>query len=395
MKVAFLTNIISPYRCPVFKTLGQTPDWDFRVMVNASCEFDRSWSVDTSGVNVTQTKTFSIPRRVHCSEPVDFQQVITLHLPTGLWGDLKRFKPDVVISHELGPRSIVAAAYCRRHRIPLVLWAYQSRVSATQGSVIRQVVRKKLLKQANVVVGMGQQAREVLQQWGVVDSKIMNALNATDHQSLHRRQNEPIASGRVESIRAKLGKNKKIAAVFGRLVPLKGTHAMIETWKQLPKSLRAQWQLVFVGQGPLESLVRHAKDFGVVHIPNVAFGEMADWYNACDLHVFPTLGDVWGLVVNEAMVCAKPTLCSIHAGCFDDLICPLENGFAYDPASPQCLVQLEAALTHPDLPALGKAAQQTIAPYTIERLALSFQEAVKQAMTQFPSSATHHGSVDG
>ena len=41
MRVAFLTNIVSPYRAPVFRRLAETPGWSLRVFVNAQSEFDR------------------------------------------------------------------------------------------------------------------------------------------------------------------------------------------------------------------------------------------------------------------------------------------------------------------------------------------------------------------
>ena len=42
MRVALLTNILAPYRMPVFHALAETPDWKLRVFVNAKSEFDRA-----------------------------------------------------------------------------------------------------------------------------------------------------------------------------------------------------------------------------------------------------------------------------------------------------------------------------------------------------------------
>ncbi|MHC5004391.1 MAG: glycosyltransferase, partial [Planctomycetota bacterium] len=160
MRVAFLTNIISPYRKPVLSELAATPGWSLRVLVNADSEFDRGWSVDWSDLDVVRSRSISLRRRVVSEEPVRFEQVITLHVPVGLWGDLRRFRPDAIISHELGPRTMVAAAYARAHRVPLIIWSYQSRISATQGERLRGRVRRALLRQATAVVGMGIQARD-------------------------------------------------------------------------------------------------------------------------------------------------------------------------------------------------------------------------------------------
>ena len=77
------------------------------------------------------------------------------------------------------------------------------------------------------------------------------------------------------------------------------------------------------------------------------------WLNTGVL-VFASLGDTWGLVVNEALACGVPALCSIHAGCADDLIRPGVNGWTVDPVDGRALTRaLERALSHPDPSRLG------------------------------------------
>jgi len=380
MRVAFLTNIVSPYRKPVFERLAATPGWEFRLFVNAANEFDRQWSVDRGELQIVEPKTISIPRRVVSEEPVPFEQIITMHIPVGLWSALREFRPDVVISHELGPRSLVASAYCRSHRIPLVIWAYQSRISVTQCNRLRRLVRRRLLRRAYPVVGMGTQARQVLEALGVPADDVVDAPNAADMETLCGRRDDPLAPRRVESIRERIAGGRKLALVVGRLVPLKGTDSIVNAWRGLDPRVRDEWRLVFVGDGPLKSLVRQAEDCGVVLAGHVPADEMADWYQAADLHVFPSLGDVWGLVVNEAHACGTPTLCSIHAGCSDDLIEHGRNGLVFDPIAPDGAKALGAALTRPDLPILGSRARETVAGFTTEGLADGFRKAVERAV---------------
>ena len=91
MRVAFLTNIVSPYRRPVFEQLAATEGWKLRLFVNARNEFDRKWTVDTSRLDVVRSRSFGIPRPVLSLRPEPFLQMITLHLPFGLWSDLVAF----------------------------------------------------------------------------------------------------------------------------------------------------------------------------------------------------------------------------------------------------------------------------------------------------------------
>jgi len=53
---------------------------------------------------------------------------------------------------------------------------------------------------------------------------------------------------------------------------------------------------------------------------------LAAYYGLADALVFPTHGDAWGLVVNEAMACGLPVICSDAAGCVEDLVQGCGNG---------------------------------------------------------------------
>jgi len=204
MKVAFLTNIISPYRRPVFQELARTPGWDLSVLVNAKSEFDRQWSGDCDDVAVIQPRTWSIRRRRTSVGPVSCTQVVELHVPIGLWAELSRLMPDVVITHELGPRSWIAAQWARWHKRPLVVWSYQARASIAKDGFVRRRIRDAILGRADSVVGMGVQARAVLHGYGVPDDKILDAPNATDVAMIDARLRRVRADGAVQAVRGRL-----------------------------------------------------------------------------------------------------------------------------------------------------------------------------------------------
>lgn len=375
MRVAFLTNIVSPYRRPLLERLAATPGWDLRVFVDAEREFDRSWSVDTSGLSLSRTRSLSFKRRAQTPGAAGFEQVLTLHVPLSIPRDLARFRPDVVIAHELGARTALAAAYARLAGVPLVIWSYQSLVSASAGSAR---LRRALLSQASAVVGMGSEARQVLRSWGVAEDAIVDAPNAADHEGIAARLAAPGAEARRRAIRARFG-GRKLALVAGRLVPLKGTARLLATWDRLPQALRDQWRLVFIGEGPLAELVEGHPE--AVHVGHIATEDVPDWLSAADLHVFPSLGDVWGLAVNEALQCGTLTLSSTRAACTADLIEEGRTGLRYDPAAPEAWRQLEAALQHPSPASLAQAGRRRAAEFSQDRMAEGFREAVRRALS--------------
>ncbi len=382
MRVAFLTNVVSPYRAPVFQELARTRDWQLRVFVNASTEFDRQWKGDCEGVDVVRTSSISFKRKHVSFEPVRTEQTVTRHVPVGLWRDLKKFDPAVVVTHELGPRSFIGALWCRVHARPYVVWSYQSRAGGHVRGRMRRWVRDFILKRARAIVGMGTQAREVLESYGVRPDDIIDAPNATHVKLVESRLRHLRESGTVVRLRARHGHGKRVALVCGRLVPFKGVREIIELWRHLPDRIRSAWTLAFLGNGPLVDDVRRAAPSGVQWFKAVPMHEVPGWMAMADLHVFPSLADAWGLAVQEAMLAGTPTLCSVHAGCADELIEDGVNGLLFDPLGPrdQAFQALQRALTREDLPALGQAAEEWARRFTPERMADSFRLAVSRAL---------------
>ncbi|MFT4512546.1 MAG: hypothetical protein ACI89X_002217 [Planctomycetota bacterium] len=76
MRVAFLTNVISPYRAPLLEKLAETTGWDLRVFINAGNEFDRAWHDVTTDVAVQRVRTLTIRRKVRTLRPVACEQVV-------------------------------------------------------------------------------------------------------------------------------------------------------------------------------------------------------------------------------------------------------------------------------------------------------------------------------
>jgi len=384
MRVALITNFISPYRLPVFRRLAETPDWDFKVFVSDETEFDRTWNVDPRDLPWEKISGRSFKRHIATRGEVKVAQHVTLHLPFGLPSALRRFHPDVVISGELGLRTLLALAYCRCAGIPCIIWSYNSRTSVTSAGRWHQRIRRLMLRSADAVVGMGVQAREVLRRFGVPDAKIFNAVNAHDHDMCHAawKASDPYAMR--HELRNRHHCRDNIAIVSGRLIPVKGIDALLAAWNRLSFDLRQRWTLLFVGDGPLKDLIRSA---GRQHAPGEIVqlderqpAEVVPYYAASDLLIFASLADNWGLVVNEAMVCGLPVMCSRLAGCADDMIQEGRNGWLFDPTQPDDFDRvLATALMHGRTPAMARCAQETALRFTPDIMAEGFRRAVHAA----------------
>jgi len=135
----------------------------------------------------------------------------------------------------------------------------------------------------------------------------------------------------------------------------KGTPYLLEAWKQaaLPD---AELHLV----GPL----RLAKGFldgyagSFKHWPHVPKASLAEHYAAADLLAFPTLGDGFGLVIQEAMCTGTPVV-TTPCGGGPECITDGRDGWIVPPRDVDALVARfrEAAADRDRLAAMGSAAR--------------------------------------
>jgi len=394
MRVALLTNALPPYRLPVYRDLAATPGWQLRLLLCATSEphwrapFEDAFAAGRAELDAVVVPGLGFERRQLTHRETGVAQQVTAYVPWGAFGALQRFRPDVVVSGELGARSAIAAAFASWSRTPLVLWSYHARVSAAAATPARRWLRRRLLARADAVVGMGRQAREVLASLGVPEAKIFDAPNAHDAAGFERAlAGEDLVALR-HALRGATGARERIALVAGRLVPVKGILPLLAAWSRVPEALRAGWTLLFVGDGSLAHAVRdaaRARPGEVAHLPEVAPGRMPAIHAAADLHVFASLGDTWGLVVNEALACGVPVLCSRLAGCADDLIAPGENGWLFDPIDPDAAARaLATALSCDALPHMGERARIAAKRFGPEAMAAGLRRAIHFAASTEP-----------
>jgi glycosyltransferase involved in cell wall biosynthesis len=376
MRVALLTSILSPYRVPPFRALASTPGLRLRVFVNAVTEFDRSWELDPGGLDVEMVASASVARG---------DRTLHVPLPWKLLRGLRRFRPDVVLSAELGARTLLAWLFCALARIPLVIWVEPTRARLAAAGALRRALGPFLLARARAVVVPGREARRALRALGVPEARLFDAPNAhdvegfakalaaLDHEALHR------------DLRAGLGCRARIVLVAGRLFPVKGVEPLLVAWNRLAPDVRRDWTLLFVGDGPLAGCVAAARDTHlpgeIVRLPALQPRELIELYAAADLLVFPSLGDVWGLTVNEALACGLPVLCSTRAGCAEDLVSPGENGWLADPLDEERFAAaLGEALRCGHRKQLGDRGRETVAGFTPEAMAQGFRRALHHAL---------------
>lgn len=161
----------------------------------------------------------------------------------------------------------------------------------------------------------------------------------------------------------------------GQIVRGKGLHHLFEALLILKNWGYKNFTLMIIGDGPQRSELDHwIRDNGLVEhviwIGWLEYGSLGFYFQSADILVFPTLADVWGMVVPEAMLFGKPILCSKFAGAAD-LVVNEENGFVFDPASHKQLAEfMRRFIDDPRLiTEMGHKSKQMMKPFTAQTAA--------------------------
>jgi len=157
-----------------------------------------------------------------------------------------------------------------------------------------------------------------------------------------------------ERIQNKYGLRTPFILYISRLEhPGKNHVSLIEAFARLKKQEKIPHQLVLTGSDWIgaEHVHRAAEESGVARdicfTGFVAGSDLPAFYNACDLFVFPSLYEGFGLPVLEAMACGVPVACS-NVSSLPEVAG--EAALLFDPADPESIQrQLERLIGDPIL----------------------------------------------
>jgi glycosyltransferase involved in cell wall biosynthesis len=342
-RLVILTEIIAPYRIPVFNALAARSDIDPHVIFLSETDPSlRQWHVDKQAIRFSFEVLPSTRVRVGRHN---------LLLNRGVRAALRRARPDVILCGGYNyPASWSAAYWARRKNIPLLLWSESTALDARnlRGPVEWLKRRFRNLSTAFLVPGIS--ARDYLLALRVPAAKVFFAPNAVDVEFYSARAAQARAS--ADAVRSRFNLPQRYFLYFGRLVREKGVFDLLDAYSALDDHSRSQIGLVFVGDGVArEELRKQAARFGSVRFTGFLQKEEAPAvYALAEALVLPTHSDTWGLVVNEAMACGLPVMVSQVAGCAADLVIEGQTGFLFPAHDGQGLLSiLRNFIASPDL----------------------------------------------
>ena len=237
-----------------------------------------------------------------------------LHLTPGYLWQLFRFRPDVIITNEMGLRTLIALTYATIAREPVWVWWGGTLHTERSVGVLKRIVRNIIVHWAKRWISYGKSSTEYLLTLGIDRSSVLELQNSVDER---RFQSTTEAAYKIEP--------RPVLLHVGQFTARKGIEPLLRAAAERQK-MGQVFSLVFVGSGPErcadEELSRELGLKNVHFLPPREPARMPSIYKSADVLIFPTLEDVWGLVANEAVLSGLPVLCSKYAGCANELFDP-------------------------------------------------------------------------
>src|ERR1700731_2304984 len=180
-KLAILGNIIAPYRLPIYKAL--TDIFDVAVFHGDQRQLNRNWSgLDATLPEALVKQSWGLRlgfEKKSQNKTYDFK---FLHLHPGYFADLVRFKPDAVITNEMGFRTLMALTYGALFGKPVWVWWGGTKHTERKLNWLRKQVRLLLARRVRHWISYGHSSTEYLLGLGVKRETVLQIQNCVEEQ---------------------------------------------------------------------------------------------------------------------------------------------------------------------------------------------------------------------
>jgi glycosyltransferase involved in cell wall biosynthesis len=375
-RVVILHNIISPHVTPVFQELAKI--CNLTVVYCAESESNRHWSEVPTGFEYQVLRHTAITFRG--------QDVFTFFINPGVITTLNQLKPDLVILSGWDNLSyLVAALYCRIKSIPYLLHSGSTQFEPSWRRTISRPLVQLLVAGATRFISYGTRASQYLISLGADSKKITPAYNSTrpDFYHLPSQTEKQKASQLRRSL--SISAETTLILFYGQLIERKGVDILLNAVSQLQQQGK-KVGLLIVGRGTAADALRHqAQELQLTACHWVADpgdSAMTVYFHASDIFVLPSREEVWGLVVNQAMMSGLPVIVSDRVGAGPDLVIAGETGYVFANDSVNDLTtQLLQLVDNPSCRMdMGKAAAKRVAMCSPVTTAQAMYQAIKQTI---------------
>ena len=359
-RVVYIANNPAPYRIPVFNALAGLPDFDFHVLFSTEREPTRAWDLDEMGFVHTYMKSFFL---THGETFV--------HANPDVWIQLRKIKPSMIVLAGFNPTNLMAFAYAILHGCKLGLLIDGTDDTEAQLSRWHRWVRRLVYPRLSVAMGPSNGTFRLFKRYGVKRDLMFKSHLCANNQAF-----EPTGANR----------SPDVDLIFcGRFTSEKHPLFALEVAEQVGLRLRREVSILMVGGGPQDVLLRErAATLHGVQVEFAGFARQSQLpahYARARVCLFPSGGDAWGVVANEACASGVPVVVTPHAGVVGDLIedgvTGLVRGLELDLWSKACVDLLTDTVLYDRM---SIACREKVSAYTFENAACGLIEGIRYAL---------------
>ncbi len=371
--VVYWNNLPAPYMVERFNAVADRGNLDFEAWFSERDDSRRSWIIDEN------TWRFR------------YRYVACVKVARAVWGLpplVMGRRPDALVSLYAEPVYLAGWATAKMRGSRTAFWCESPSDAWVKRSVWKDRIKRFVFPRVDATLGPGETSRASAMQFGVPADRawVLQHVIDVDHFVSGRER----ALSRREATRADFGLVGTVYLYVGRLWEGKGVFHLLEAFERVQRQHPEPVSLLLVGDGPDADRIGSECDRrGLRHVAFAGFrakAELPTFYAASDVFVFPTLGDPYGLVVDEAMASSLPVISTEAAGEIRERVFDGENGFIVPAADADQLSERMLALAAaPDLRRrMGRSSAGRMKGRTPESWADAFEQVVERLLGQPP-----------
>ena len=259
---------------------------------------------------------------------------------------------------------------------------------------VKSFTYRSFVPRFDACLAAGQWSREYFLHYGARPERIFLVPHAVDSKRFQT-EAECLKPRRAELRKERnLDENAVVFMFSGKFIPKKRPMDFVCAIERAVRH-NPRIQGLMVGDGPLrascEDLVRE-RTTPIRFTGFLNQSQITKAYVASDVLVLPSDGgETWGLVVNEAMACARPCIVSDRVGCGPDLVIPGKTGATFSLGDVDALANSMVELTgNPArMISMGLEAQSRLRNYSVETAV----DGVIQSLAGTPDPRVLHASA--
>lgn len=362
-KVVYWNNIPAPYMVDRFNALVERNNVEFEAWFNQRIESDRSWDIDEDR---WKFKYQYVPSIKLFGKKIRFPLIL--------------FSPkiDFLVSLHAEPVFIIGWMVARIRGVKTGFRVLKTFDQWVERTFIKESLKKYLFSRVTAIEVPGDDARCYAKKYGADDGKIFHATHTISNNILENKHNK-MSSKEHDRLKNQLSLVGVVFLYVGRLWKGKGLQILIEAFEQTQKNCNFEVSLLVLGDGVDECEFKNTcYENGIKNVVFLGFRqreEIPNYFNVSDVFVFPTLGDPYGLVVDEAMASSLPVISSSSAGEITDRIEDGVTGFIVPPENSTALYEKMLILANDKALRIhmGKISASKISDHTPENWAKDFE----------------------